>query len=96
VTSAKPLRVLLVEDSEADAQLVLRQLRKNGYEPSFTRVETADDMRRLLDGDPWDVVIADYSLPQFNAVAALAILHDKGLDIPFIIHSGTIGEDIAV
>jgi diguanylate cyclase (GGDEF)-like protein/PAS domain S-box-containing protein len=90
------LRALVVEDSEDDAQLLMRQLRRSGYEPVATRVETAEEMRRLLDEQTWDLVIADYSLPRFNALRALAVLHEKGLDIPFIILSGTIGEETAV
>ena len=73
---SKSLRTLVVEDSEDDAQLLVRQLRRSGYEPVATRVETADEMRRLLDEQAWDLVIADNSLPTFNAVRALAILQE--------------------
>lgn len=91
-----PLRTLIVEDSEDDARLLIRQLTRAGYQPSVARVETAEEMRRMLDEQTWDLIIADYSLPQFNALRALAVLQEKGLDVPFIIHSATIGEDIAV
>lgn len=90
------LRTLVVEDSEADAQLLIRQLSLNGYQPVATRVETAEEMRRLLDEQAWDLIIADYSLPKFNAIGALALVREKGLDIPFLILSGTIGEETAV
>ena len=90
------LRALVVEDSEADAQLLVRQLTKGGYEPVVTRVETAEEMSRALDEQSWDLIIADYSLPKFSAAGALMLLHQKGLDLPFIILSGTIGEQTAV
>jgi len=97
----KPLRVLIVEDSEDDARLLLHELRRGGYDPAFERVETADAMRAALDpstgpGHRWDVILSDYRLPQFSAPAALALLQVSGLDLPFIIISGTIGEDTAV
>jgi signal transduction histidine kinase len=91
-----PLRVLLVEDSESDAALVIRQLGKAGYAVSPERVETAGQMRAALEGPEWDIVIADYSLPEFDASAALVILQQTGLDLPFIIVSGHIGEETAV
>ena len=90
------LRVLIVEDSESDAELIIRQLKKEGYEISFERVETAAAMKASLVKQPWDVVIADYKLPRFSAPAALTLLHESGLDIPFIVVSGTIGEETAV
>lgn len=95
--SPKPLRVLLIEDTEDDAALILRQLRLGGYDPQHRRVETADELRDALDAQPWDVVLCDYSLPELDAPVAFRILHDeKGLDTPFIIVSGTIGEECAV
>jgi diguanylate cyclase len=91
-----PLRVLIVEDSDDDAALLARALRIGGYEPSCERVQSAAAMRaKLLEAD-WDIVISDFSMPQFNALDALAELHDSGRDLPFIIVSGTIGEDRAV
>ena len=97
----KALRVLIVEDSEDDARLLLRELRRGGYDPAFERVETADAMRAALDpaagsGRRWDVILSDYSMPQFSGPAALALLQAEGMDVPFIIISGTIGEDTAV
>jgi PAS domain S-box-containing protein len=90
------LRVLLVEDSEDDALLVVRELRRGGYRPVFERVETAAGMEAALDAHRWDVVIADYALPGFSAPAALAMLKSRKLNVPFIIVSGAIGEDTAV
>ncbi|MBI5394012.1 MAG: PAS domain S-box protein [Verrucomicrobia bacterium] len=91
-----PLRVLLIEDSEDDALLVMRELRRGGYEPACHRVETAKAMAAALDQQPWDIVLCDHSLPNFNSIAALDLLKRRGLDLPFIIVSGSIGEDLAV
>src|SRR2546426_7394473 len=91
-----PLRVLIVEDSEDDSALLLHELRRGGYEPTWQRVEQAAAMRAALAGSPWDLVIADYRMPGFSAFDALQVLHDSGLDLPFIIVSGAIGEDTAV
>ncbi|MCX6120741.1 MAG: PAS domain S-box protein [Ignavibacteriales bacterium] len=91
-----PLRVLIVEDSEIDAELVLRQLKKAGYSVHHERVETAKDMKGALENQKWDLVISDYTLSRFNAPAALALLQKTKLDIPFIVVSGTIGEEDAV
>jgi PAS domain S-box-containing protein/putative nucleotidyltransferase with HDIG domain len=90
------LRLLLVEDSEADAELLLRELRRAGYELALERVETAAAMSAALHTAEWDLIIADYSLPQFSAPAALSLVHEYGLDLPFLIVSGSIGEDTAV
>jgi signal transduction histidine kinase len=92
----KPLRALIVEDSERDAALLLRELRKADYSPVHRRVETAEEMISALDSQEWDIVLSDYVLPAFDGLVALALLQDKGLDLPFIIVSGQIGEDIAV
>src|SRR5512138_1712181 len=88
--------VLIVEDSEFDSQMLVNLLRQGGYEPAFERVETAEAMKAALMAQHWDVILADYNLPQFNARAALQILKESLLDLPFIIVSGGIGEDIAV
>ncbi len=96
VTPRQALHVLIVEDSAEDAQLLLLQLRRNGYEPVARCVQTAEEMERALDEQAWDLVLADYSLPTFNALAALDLFHRRGLDIPFLIVSGTIGEETAV
>ncbi len=90
------LRVLLIEDSEDDALLLLRELRKAGYDPCYRRVETARDMTAALLTDTWDVIISDHAMPRFNALAALEIYKEQDLDIPFLIVSGAIGETQAV
>jgi sigma-B regulation protein RsbU (phosphoserine phosphatase) len=92
----KSLRVLVVEDSEFDARVLINVLKRGGYEPAFERVQTADAMRDALLAQPWDVVLSDYNMPDFDAPAALKLLQSTNLDIPFIIISGGIGEDIAV
>jgi PAS domain S-box-containing protein len=92
----KPLRVLIVEDSEHDAELLLWHLNREGFDVSSRRVDTATAMREALGAEPWDVVLSDYSMPQFSATAALALLRQSGYDTPFIIVSGTIGEETAI
>jgi two-component system, NarL family, sensor histidine kinase UhpB len=92
-----PLRVLLVEDSEDDALLLLRVLRRGGFDPTWERVDTAAAMEAALDGRGWDLVISDHGMPAFDSSAALELLRRKGfVDLPFIIVSGQIGEDAAV
>src|SRR5207244_5716724 len=91
-----PLRVIIVEDSEADADLMLRELRKGGFAPQHERVQTAEALRDALGRHPWDVILSDYSLPAFNALAALAVLRERGDDVPFIVVSGSVGADTAV
>jgi PAS domain S-box-containing protein len=90
------LRLLVVEDSEDDAELILREIKRGGYSVEFERVETKSDMKRALAGGSWDIILSDYSMPQFSAMAALQALKESGLDIPFLVISGTIGEETAV
>ncbi len=90
------LRILLVEDSEDDARLVLREIRRGGYQVESERVETAEAMRAALARQSWDLIICDFSLPSFSAPKALEVLKKSGIDLPFIIVSGTIGEESAV
>jgi DNA-binding NtrC family response regulator len=92
----KHLNLLVVEDSEDDAQLVGRELRRGGYEVEYKRVETAQDMEAALASHSWDLIICDYSMPSFSAPKALEVLKSMDRDIPFIIVSGTIGEETAV
>jgi signal transduction histidine kinase len=88
------LRVLLVEDSADDAELLVHELARSTYQPEWHRVETEDDYLAHLDPE-LDIVLADYSLPQFSAVRALELLQERRLDVPFIVVSGTIGEELA-
>ncbi len=92
----RPLHVLIVEDSEADAQLMLRELERSGYDPMSRRVETSEAMESALKEGGWDIVLSDYSMPHFSAPAALKLLQKCGTDLPFIIVSGNTGEDTAV
>jgi len=90
------INLLLVEDNESDATLLVLALRKAGYEVNMLRVETAQEMQNALETKNWDAVISDYNLPAFNAPRALEILRRSGKDLPFIVVSGTIGEETAV
>ena len=90
------LRVLMVEDSATDAKLVIKELQRTGRSVEFERVETAEPMRAALEHQAWDVVTSDWSMPKFTAPAALGVLKEMRLDLPFIIVSGTIGEATAV
>jgi PAS domain S-box-containing protein len=92
----RKLSTLIVEDSEADAELIVRELQDGGFDPVWERVETQPAMIAALDRGKWDIVISDYSMPQFGGDAALALLQQRELDIPFISVSGTMGEDVAV
>lgn len=92
---AKPIKALIVEDSEDDMLLLLRELKKGGFKPTHKRVETAAAMKKALK-ENWDVILADYKMPRFSAPEALKVLQSTKLDIPFIIVSGSVGEDTAV
>ncbi len=92
----KPLRALIVEDSEDDTELLLRELRRGDYDPVHARADTPKAMQSELTARQWDIVFSDFTMPHFNAFDALALLRSTGLDLPFIIVSGTIGEDRAV
>ncbi len=93
---SKPLRLLLVEDSDDDAALVTYQLRRGGYQPQCSRVETQEAFRAALSSREWDIIISDYALPRYSGLMALADLRATGKDIPFILVSGTVGEAGAV
>ncbi len=90
------LNLLIVEDSPSDAKLLVLELRRTWQAIDFERVDTGGAMRSALERKPWDLVLSDSSMPTFSARAALAILQENGLDIPFIVVSGTIGEENAV
>ena len=91
-----PLCVSIVEDSEDDAVLKLHELRRGGYDPTLERVDTPEAMNTALDRQTWDIVLSDYAMPHFSLDAALTMVREKGLDLPFVIVSGAIGEEAAV
>ena len=88
--------VVIVEDQEDGASLMLRELRRAQFEPEFERVETEQELKAALEKGGWDIVLSDHGLPRFNSLQALNMLHESELDLPFIILSGSIGEDLAV
>jgi PAS domain S-box-containing protein/putative nucleotidyltransferase with HDIG domain len=92
----KPIRVLIVDDSEDDGLLLVRNLKNGGFSPSYEQVDTAEAMSKALDNQTWDVILCDNSMPAFDAASALELYKDKGLDLPFIIVSGTIADETAV
>ncbi|NQT33191.1 MAG: PAS domain S-box protein, partial [Candidatus Omnitrophica bacterium] len=92
----KPIRALLVEDSKVAALAVVRELERGGFDVTSKRVETKEEFINALSNEEWDVVISDYVLPGLNGAEALDLLHQKGKDLPFIMVSGTIIEDVAV
>lgn len=91
-----PLRVLIVEDSVNDTFFIVRELQRGGFNVEFERVETAASMQTALETQPWDLVISDYAMPLFGGAAALALFQQQSLDIPFIVVSGVMGEELAV
>jgi PAS domain S-box-containing protein len=96
INNPQSLRVLIVEDSEDDALLIIRNLKKCGYNPVHERVETAAAMKKALKEKRWDIILCDYKMPKFNAPSAISILKGANLNIPIIIVSGTIGEDVGI
>jgi two-component system, cell cycle sensor histidine kinase and response regulator CckA len=92
----EPIRILLVEDSPTDAKLVIAELRRAGHLVEFERVEEPTAMRAALETKHWDAIICDWSMPRFSALGALELLKASGLDLPFVIVSGTVGEELAV
>src|SRR4051812_26145343 len=92
----KSLNILLIEDSEDDVFLLTRELRRNGYALNYERVYTPQDMQAALDKQAWDVILCDYVMPNFSAPAALTLMKNSGLDLPFIVVSGAMGEESAV
>jgi len=91
----KPLQILIVEDNPADVELVLSELRRAGFDPQWTRVDTEPEFLAGLKTSP-DIVLSDFAMPQFSGLRAAELLQSSGLDIPFILISGTVGEDMAV
>jgi PAS domain S-box-containing protein len=90
------LRVLMVEDSEDDVLLIIRELKRGGYNPVYEWVETATAMKNALQEKQWNIILCDYKLPKFNAPSAIAVLKETNIDIPLLIVSGSIGEETAV
>src|SRR5271154_1165994 len=88
----RALRVLMVEDSQADADLVRRTLERGGFEAACARVETRGAMERMLETQQWDLILSDHHMPNFSAPEALEVMKSRGLDLPFIIVSGLIEE----
>jgi len=96
VEARKPLRVLIVDDSEDEVMFVLRALRQGGYEPIYERVCRASTMRAALQKQAWQLVLSDFHMPDFGGFEALEVMKESGLDVPFILVSGLIGEETAV
>jgi len=93
---AIPLRVLIVEDSENDTLLLIHELRRGDYAPTYERVDSLETMKASLEKQQWDIVLSDYTMPDFRGTDALLLLRERNPDTPFIYVSGTIGEDMAV
>src|SRR5688572_21196163 len=91
---SKPLKVLLVEDSERDAALLLLYLRRGGFEPTVRRVDTALSMKVQLDSGDWDIIISDFNLPGFDGYAVLKVVRESGRGLPVIVVSGEISQAI--
>src|SRR5262245_2772271 len=91
-----PLRLLLIDDSEDDAALVVRELSRAGYSVASERVDSPEALARALTAHRWDLAIADYTMPKFSGAAALALVREHNADLPLIFVSGTIGEDDVV
>jgi len=93
---SRPVRLLIVEDSEDDALLLVRELRRADYDVTFECVDERQAMSRALASGTWDLILADYSMPHFNGIEAMELLQKSDLDIPFIFVSGAVGENTAV
>ena len=93
---SEPLKVLIIEDSALDAKVLVGLIQAGGYQVTSERVETGNQFTTALDNETWDVILADYNLPDFNGAEGLELLQQSGQDIPFIVISGGIGEDLAV
>jgi PAS domain S-box-containing protein len=96
ISNPQSLRALMLDDSEDDVLLIIRALKKGGYNPIYERVETAAAMKKNLKEKQWDIILCDYKMPKFNAPSAIALLKEANINIPLIIISGTIGEETAI
>ena len=94
-TGLKPLRVLIVDDSENEALLLVRELKRGGYEPVYERVDTSEAMEKALANSEWDVIVSDYRMPRFGALDALAMAQEASFEGPSIVVSGKVGEEAA-
>jgi len=90
------LRVLIIEDSDDDAQMIVRELKKGGFHPDYDKVETAAQMGKALQEKQWDIILCDYNLSKFSAQSAMALLKEKNHEIPLIVISEMSGEETAV
>ncbi|KQC08889.1 MAG: hypothetical protein APR62_03845 [Smithella sp. SDB] len=96
ISKPKSIRALMVDSSESDVLLIVRELKKGGFNPFYERVETATAMEKTLKNKQWDVILCDYKMPQFSAFLAIDLLKKTDIDIPLIIVSGSIDEDVAI
>lgn len=87
---AMPLRVLLIDDSEDDVLLLLRGLKRGGFDTTWERVETSKQMIHALDNNAWDIILSDFNMPHFTSSAALSLIKEKGTSAPLIVVSGII------
>ncbi|MFP6640969.1 MAG: response regulator, partial [Myxococcota bacterium] len=91
-----PLKVLFIEDSEDDVVLLLRELQRGGFHTDHLRVDAAEPLRTALGREDWDVAVSDFHMPGFSGKEALDIVRSSGSDVPFVLVSGTVGEEVAV
>jgi PAS domain S-box-containing protein len=96
ISKSQTLRVIIVEDSEDDALLLIRKLKEGGYDPVYERVENVAAMKKAIKEKQWDIILCDYKMPNFSAPSAIAVLKKLNIDIPIIIVSGAIGEEMAI
>src|SRR5512147_1445330 len=92
----RPVRLLIIEDNEDDSLLEIEEIKNNGLEIIYERVDNLLSLKEALNLRTWDCILSDYSLPGFSGLDALSVLKESGKDIPFILISGAIGEEIAV
>src|SRR5438445_10546623 len=91
-----PLKLLILEDNAFDAELEVGQLQAAGYDCDWLRVQTRDEFEACLDQPDFELILADYNLPSFDGLSALGLLNERGLEIPFVLISGTLGEERAI